>query len=73
MVVANHIYFYVLKGQISKCKDGRMRTISVNTYFLLNKIKLKFKKMNLNEKTRSPQLKFYRVRIPDSGLNFSFN
>ena len=24
------------------------------------------------KETRSPQLKFYRVRIPDSGLNFSF-
>ena len=44
MVIANHVYFHVLKGQVSSSKDGRIGSIFVNTYFLLNKIKLKLKK-----------------------------
>ena len=44
MVIANHVYFYVLKGQVSSSKDGRTGSIFMDTYFLLNKIKLKLKK-----------------------------
>ena len=34
------MYFYVLKKQISSSKDGQGGSIFMNTYFLLNKIKL---------------------------------
>ena len=44
MVIAKHVYFYVLKWQVSSSKDSRAVSIFMNTYYLLNKIKLKLKK-----------------------------
>ena len=46
MEVGDTVDYYVIKAQVSRSKDDRMGTIFVNTYFLLNKIKLKLKKMH---------------------------
>ena len=44
MEVGDIVDYYVLKGQVSRSKDGRMGMIFVNTYFLINKIKLKLER-----------------------------
>ena len=43
MEVDNILIFHVLEGKVSRCKDGQMGTIYMNTYYLLNKKKLKLK------------------------------
>ena len=48
MEVDNIMVFHVSKGHVSRCKDSRMGTIFVNTYFLLNETKFKLKKMHFN-------------------------